>query len=154
VSKARLARRWQVLEATEAARNLLRTAPAAAASGAGLTWAPAYSTVAGLLPLQAVPRLGWDKGASQGQTAVGAVRCQLDVTTPGKVRLLLNSARGLTAFVDGKPVEAREELVLDLAPGQHTLTLVVDLEQRHEGLRVELDDVAGSPARAALVGGK
>jgi putative heme-binding domain-containing protein len=154
VSKARLARRWQVLEATDAARNLLRTAPSAAAGGAGLTWAPAYSTVAGLLPSESVPRLAWDRGSGQGMTAVGAARCQLDVTTPGKVRLLLNSAKGVSAFVDGKAVEAKAELVLDLATGRHTVTLVVDLEQRREGLRVELEDVPGSAARAALVGGK
>jgi putative heme-binding domain-containing protein len=156
VSKARLARRWQVLEATDAARNLLLRTRVSAAAGndAALTWVPAYSTVAGRLPPESVPRIAWDRGPGLGIMAVGAARCQLDVTTPGKVRLLVNKTLGVSAFLDGKPVDAKEEMVLDLATGQHTLTLVVDLGQRREGLRLELDDVPGSPARAALVGGK
>jgi putative heme-binding domain-containing protein len=156
VSKARLARRWQVLEATDKARSLLLRTGTSSAAGtdAALTWGPAYSTVAGVLPPESVPRITWDKGSGQGLMMVGAARCQFDVTTPGKVRLLLDSAKGVGTFLDGKPVDAKEEMVLDLASGQHTLTLVVDLEQRREGLRVELDDVPGSAARAAQVGGK
>ena len=36
----------------------------------------------------------------------------------------------------------------------HTLTLALDLTQRKDGLRLEMDDVAGSPAQARVVNGK
>src|SRR5207302_8532202 len=58
VSKARLVRRWQVLEPTREAYGLLaRTSHASAAGNdPALTWSPAYSTVAGGLPAEAPPQ--------------------------------------------------------------------------------------------------
>jgi hypothetical protein len=52
------------------------------------------------------------------------------------------------------PVEAKDVMRLDLPPGVRTLTFAIDRNERKEGLRCELDDVPGSPARARLVGGK
>jgi putative heme-binding domain-containing protein len=152
VSKARLVRRWQALEPTKEAYELLgRTSFAAAArKDSSLMWTPAYSTVAGTLPLAELPRF-----ESKGNLNDAAfVRFQLDVSTAGKVKLLVNSAAGLTAWLDGVPAEATETMVLDLKTGPHTLTLAIYLTKRKEGLRVELDDVSGSPARVRIVGGK
>src|SRR5207244_5264609 len=61
VSKARLVRRWQVLEATREAYTVLsRTRLATVADkDAKLTWNPAYSEVSGTLPLDTVPRFQW-----------------------------------------------------------------------------------------------
>ena len=47
-----------------------------------------------------------------------------DVTTGGATKLKFNNATGVTVFVDGKPVDAKAETLLDLKPG--TVTLVVD----------------------------
>jgi hypothetical protein len=44
--------------------------------------------------------------------------------------------------------------VLDLPAGVQTVTLIIDRSRRTENVRLELDDVAGSPARVAVVGGK
>ncbi len=56
--------------------------------------------------------------------------------------------------IDDSPVEAREQIVLDLSPGRHTLTIAVDRARRKQPLRCELEDVPGSPARVRIVGGK
>lgn len=152
VGTARVVRRWQALESTPAVQTLLRRDRVAAAAGndPALVWASAYSTVAGSLPLEAVPSIRYRKD----MPAVAVVRCQLDITTGGKVLLKLGSTAGLSAWLDGSPVEISEALTLDLAAGVHTLTLAADVEKRKEGLRVELEDVAGSGARVRIVGGK
>ncbi|HKI30789.1 MAG TPA: PVC-type heme-binding CxxCH protein [Gemmataceae bacterium] len=156
VSKARLMRRWQALEPTREAYTLLiRTSHASAAGNdPALTWSPAYSTVAGDLPPDALPLFKMGTGADKQVVLASFVRCQLDASTGGKAKLLLNSAKGLKAWLDGEPVEAKEEMVLDLGVGPHTLTFALDRAARTEPLRVELDDVAGSPARVRVVGGK
>jgi putative heme-binding domain-containing protein len=156
VSKARLVRRWQVLEPTREAYTLLsRTShTSAAGNDPSLTWSPAYSTVAGDLPSEAMPLFKMGTGAEKQVVQASFVRCQLDATTAGKAKLLLNSARGVKAWLDGEPVEAKEAMVLDLGVGAHSLTFALDRAVRGEPLRVELDDVPGSPARVRVVGGK
>jgi len=156
VSKTRQVRTWRVLEPTPPGRNLLLRTGIAAAAGNDplLTWSPAYGTVAGLLSLTDVPKIDAVATPTQGIGARGFVRCQLEATTPGKVLLRLNSAKYLSAWLDGEPIEVKEEMILDLKGGMHTLTLALDLTQRKDGLRLEMDDVAGSPARARVVNGK
>ena len=82
------------------------------------------------------------------------LRAQLDVTTGGPVKLKINGNTGLTLWVGSMPVEVKEETLLDLKPGLQALTFAVDLNKRKDGLRVELEDVAGSPARVNIVNGK
>ncbi len=156
VSRARLVRRWQALEPTKAAYDLLtRTSYASAAKDdAALTWQPAYSTVGGELPLEDVPELRIRNFVTKEFARTSFVRCHLDATTAGKARLLLNSAKGVNAWLDGVPIDAREEMVIDLGAGAHTLTLGVDRAARNQPLRMELDDVLGSAARARVVSGK
>ena len=70
VSKARLVRRWQVLEATPATTEAVRAGGLVGAIQDGqLIWSPAYSTVAGALPVSDLPGVGPAK--------LGVVRCQL-----------------------------------------------------------------------------
>lgn len=152
VSKARLVRRWQVLEPTEAARTLLRRTMIGTAAGndPALTWMPAYSLVSGVLPTEALPRFQTSKESA----TLGIARCQFEASTGGPVKLRLNSAQGLNAWLDGKPLEVKDSISLDLAPGLHTLTIAVDLDQRREGLSCELEDVANSGANVRIVSGK
>jgi hypothetical protein len=110
--------------------------------------------VAGELPAEAVPLFQLPVNFEKVGVRAGFARCQLDATTAGRAKILLNSAKGLKAWLDGEPVEARPELVLDLSAGVHTLTFLLDRGARREPLRVELDDVPGSAARVRVVGGK
>ena len=152
VSKARLVRRWRALAATPEARQLLQGAgPGAALNDSPiLRWEPAYSMVAGVLPLQDLPRL--DLGKEAGEAAV--VRCEVEASTPGPVLLRLNTAAGLRLWLDRKAVDVKDATELTLTAGVHTLTFAVDLGRRTEPLRCELDDAPGSPARVRVVGGK
>ncbi len=151
VSKARLVRRWQVLDVTPEARQVLSSAGAGATLDApALRWEPEYSTVAGLLPLEDAPRL--DQGKDADATAV--VRCQVEASTPGPVVLRLNAAQGLRLWLDRKPVELKGATELNVPAGVHTLTFRIDIGSRKEPLRCELEDKAGSPARVRPVGGK
>jgi putative heme-binding domain-containing protein len=90
---------------------------------------PAYSLVSGLLPIEGVE----------------AARGDYEVTTAGRFRVRLNSARGLSIEVDGKPVEAKEEFEVDWDAGVHALGFKIS--GRTEGLRVEVEEAAGSPGR-------
>ena len=94
------------------------------------------------MPLAELPTLVvWN-----GNDPLAVVRFQLDVTTGGAAKLKFNSAAAIRMFVDGKPVDAKAETPLDLKPGVVTVMLVIDRAKRTDDLRVELDDVAGSPA--------
>lgn len=156
VGKARVVRRWQALAPNKEAYDLLsRTGLGAVAGGNGaLTWAPAYSTVAGVLPLADLPALALYVPSQTERASVSFVRGELEATTPGPVKLRLNSAAGLSLWLDRAPLEVRDELVVNLPAGRHALTFAVDRGRRHEPLRCELDDAPGSPARAQVVGGK
>jgi putative heme-binding domain-containing protein len=159
VTKARLVRRWQVLDAVfDSWRDPSDKGFAVAARDEpGLTWTPAYSTVAGTLPLDGLPSfLPGNKAPVTGKPdRVIYLRFQLDATTPGKVRLLVNAKDNrITNFaVDGREIEAKDVIELDLKAGLHTLVFAVQQQENH-AFRIELDDVPGSPALVRIVNGK
>jgi putative heme-binding domain-containing protein len=153
IGPRRVVRRWQTLESNREAWSFLLLGGGLATpmkNERGLQWSPLYSTVAGLLPLTDAPSfsLGKDKHA------VSLIRCQVDVTTAGPFVVRLNSTRGLKLWVDRNPVAVKEALEVNLPVGQHTLTFVVDRDERREGLLCELVDKPASPARVRVVGGK
>jgi putative heme-binding domain-containing protein len=152
LSKARLVRRWRLLEPSREAYSLLYRTSFASAAGSdpSLTWSPAYSTVAGTLPLAHLPVFHF----GEVKRPVAFARCRLDASTAGRVKLRLNSAEGLKVWVNQVPVEGRDEILLDLTTGGHSLTFAIDLSKRRELLRCELVDVSGSAARVRVVGGK
>ncbi len=118
------------------------------------TWRPAYTTVAGLLPLSE-----WRKGdAGAGEPGLGVARGRLEVTTPGPVKLSLNATDFLTIWIDGKCVrpasDAPRSVIVDLKRGSHSIALAIDLAHRRDGIRCVLEDVPDSPARAQAVLGK
>ena len=45
-------------------------------------------------------------------------------------------------------------MTLDLPLGLHAVTLALDLSQRKEPLRCEIEDQPNSPARVRVIGGK
>jgi putative heme-binding domain-containing protein len=152
-SKARVVRRWQVIDPTPANLNLARRTRIAAAADPDnpFTWSPVYSKVSGDLPLAELPKFTvWADNAAQSM-----IRFQLDVTTAGAAKLKFNSVAGLTVFLGNTPVDAKTEAVLDLKTGVQTVTILIDRSKRAtEDVRIELDDVEKSPARVSVVGGK
>jgi len=160
VGKDRVVRRWEVWQSTpEGAERIRRTSlHTAADDDPALTWAPAYSTVAGLLPIADVEaaraRNSTRLDSLVRLARIGFVRFQLDVTTPGEVALGLNSIDGLVAWLDGDPIDVESAITLELPRGLHTVTLAIDIDEATADLRCELRDVPGSPARAQIVSGK
>jgi putative heme-binding domain-containing protein len=148
----RVVRRWQVLQPTREALTVLNRdrLAAAAAPGNSLTWAPAYSLVNGELPVDVAPVLRWRKDAP----STSVVRFQLDVTAAGKVQLGFRDPAGLSAWVDGNPIEVGVWSEVELPVGVRTITVAIDRDRRQGPLRVELGEVKGSPARVRIVGGK
>ena len=156
VSKARLVRRWRVLLPTKPAIFRLRRTRigTAATNDPALTWKATYSTVAGILPLKEMPPLTAISYARIGPQGMAFVRFELNVTTAGTCRLQFNSPAGLSLWVGTRPVAVERLTTLKLDRGTHRLTLAVDLNKRHRGLRIELIDAPGSKARVQVVGGK
>jgi hypothetical protein len=156
VSKERIVRRWQVLEATGPGFTALaRTSFATAAIGdPALTWSPAYSTVAGILPLDDLPRLGFRRPTSPETDHYIFLRFQLEVSAASKAKLVLNSVANLQAWLDGEPTTVRDEMVLDLQPGGHTVTFVVNTARRREPVRCALAEGYESSSHVRVVGGK
>ena len=67
---------------------------------------------------------------------------------------MLNSAKGVTAWLDTVPLEPAERIRLGLTEGTHRVTLAVSLAERTEPIRAVIEDVAGSEAQVQLVSGK
>jgi putative heme-binding domain-containing protein len=153
IGPQRVVRRWQTLEPTPEAWMFLHLGGGLATPAKperGLQWTSRYSTVAGELPLADAPSFA----LGSGKHPVSLIRCQVDVTTAGPFVVRLNSIKGLKLWVDQNPIAAKETLEVNLPVGIHTLTFVVDREERREGLRCEVEDKAGSAGRVRVVGGK
>jgi putative heme-binding domain-containing protein len=151
-SKERIFRRWRALEPSAASSTaLIRTSLDAVVQreSASLAWNPLYTRVSGELPVGEIPAI------SRGSFAppICLVRTELEVTVPGAVRLLLDGAKPLALWLDGRRIEP-DALTVELASGPHALTLAVDPAAGRQAIRARLDDVPGSPARAHVVLGK
>jgi putative heme-binding domain-containing protein len=147
---ALLVRRWRVLDGKPALRvannpSLLASADAVAVQ----PWQPAYSTVSGVLPLAATI-------TSKTPQDLTLARGEIEVTSPGKIGLHVGEPKGLTLWVDGKPVGLTSDIVaVDLQKGVHALTFKIDVPSRNgAGIRVEIRDVPGSKGHAQPVGGR
>jgi putative heme-binding domain-containing protein len=148
ISPIRVARRWHVLEPTsDTVREIEHHGLATATHDTRFRWTSVYSKVSGDLPVSVFQ----SSRIPHRNSEVGVARCYLEAATPGAIKLRLNSANGLRIWLDKEPIEAREELALDLAAGRHTVTIVIDLNRRSNDLRCELDDVAGSRAQGQFL---
>ncbi len=142
IPEAPLVRRWRVLDPVPGA---LAADPGKFPAGDRLTWAPAYSLVSGTLPADALPA-----------EPVAFVQANIDVTAAGKVRLALNSAKGISLWMDGQAVDLTQpEAILDVPRGVRTLTFRVNRAVRGvEGIRLEVSEAPGSAAHVQVVGGR
>ena len=148
--QTRLVRRWRVLEPPAVAPPGVDPLDALANDPA-LAWTPAYSKVSGELPLDALSTIPFRISAAK----IGLARAEVEVTTPGPVRLRMSPIPAIVAaWLDGKRFEPKAEVDLGLAAGTHVLTFALSADPQGPGLKVELQEVPGSPARAQAVVGK
>jgi putative heme-binding domain-containing protein len=155
VSPNRVVRRWQTLQPTPPTWTALYTQGyAAAVTGPEATWQPLYARVSGDVPLEELTRLEMKKPGTEEKFPIAFVRCEIDVTAAGPVRLRVNGAEGLSLWAGGEPAALKATTDLTLPVGTHTLTFLVDLAARKSPLRLEVEDVPGSSGRAGPLGGK
>ena len=132
---AQVVRRWRVMQyvpAIDAPSEL----PITIAQD-NSNWQPAYAMVSGELPPSSF--------TSDHGKPISWTRADLDVAAAGTIRVLLNDAKGLDLWVNGKRVEAKPDLTLDLPAGVALLIFRVDFTVRgKQGIRLEVQDVAGS----------
>jgi putative heme-binding domain-containing protein len=150
IGPEKVVRRWQVLAySNEANRKLNRTSfDTAASDDPDFVWTSAYSRVAGDLPLDGLPT--YKPHANLEPTTF--VRFDVDVTTPGKAKLVVDGgAAGLEFWLDGKPTPLADDTVLDLATGRHQLVLAVNRNERTAPLKVEIVEQG---AVVQVIGGK
>ena len=137
-------RTWRVLLSPNRTGNSLSGADIVQLSrDPTVVWTPVYSKVSGELPM-----------SDLGPASEVLVQTKLDVGTGGQLKLVLNSATGLTLWLDDREVPVAPETLISVSPGMHTLTFLINKRLRgDEGLRVLLENVPGSPARAQVVKG-
>jgi putative heme-binding domain-containing protein len=152
IGRDRPARRWQVLMPTRDVSYLIGRKGLAGlvADDPALTWEPAYATVAGALPPEAMPIF---KTPGAEGVPMSLLRAQLEAALAAKVRLKIDDVTGLSLWLDGEPLTVKPSLEVSLTPGVHTLTALVERSARKAGLRVEIEDTPGS-AGVRFVGGK
>ncbi|HVK59803.1 MAG TPA: hypothetical protein VM735_13540, partial [Candidatus Kapabacteria bacterium] len=67
-------------------------------------------------------------------------KTRFEVPRSGLVRLKLPSLAKAIVWIDGKPVEAREEISVNLDAGPHTLAVKLDAKSFPEYLSVSTQD--------------
>ncbi len=150
VPNARFVRRWEALVSPEITKQIKDEGVGYFAKpGVNGTFLPAYSLVAGGLPLAELPVVEWD-----GKKKYNLVRFDLEVLTPGKVNLDFNATVGVTAWADQKSIPLAESAgSVDLAKGMHQITLAIDRDKfREKAIQVSLPE--GSTAQTRLKMGR
>ncbi len=150
VPSKRYVRRWRVLPYDKEVSHQIRRVGSQTMLGKGeaLPWQPAYSTVAGELPLA---EMGVNKGFNND---LSFAKFEIDVSVAGEIGLRFENPQGLQVMAGKAAVAAKEESTASFAAGRHEIILLVDRAARSSGgIKVELYDVEGSKGRASLVSG-
>ncbi len=145
VGKQRVARRWQALLPGPAAEKALAGNELSPEGLEVAKWASVYSEVSGEVPSEAIPAIESDPPRR-------VVRCEVDVAAAGDGKLIV-SGPVEQAWLDDNALPAGNEIPIEVSPGVHTITLVLD-GKRSDDLRLELADGEGAALAAQFVGGK
>lgn len=142
-------RRWETAQGGDEANGVVRQLGVKAfAQGDGrLSWKPAYSTVAGKLPLEELDKI-WGY-----QNEFSVLRFALEIASPGEVTLGFPNPEGLQFWVDGVEQTAERKLVLTLETGRREVTVAVDRAVRSEPMEIELLESGPEGGSASFVVG-
>jgi hypothetical protein len=106
---------------------------------------PLYSLVSGDLPLEGLPTDDFNRAK---------VRCEIEVTTPGKILFKFNNTDGLRMWIDNEEIEPHSELVTELGRGKHSALFQIKLDKRETPLRLEVTEAPESAGRVQVVSGR
>lgn len=110
-------------------------------------WRSAYSMVAGILPLA-------ELRATDGPSVL-YLQGEVHVTTGGEMLVRVQSREPTLVWIDAEPFESAGQIMTNLTPGRHTITVRVELSDRPDPtLRVEIARPEGSTAQLDVVGGQ
>lgn len=106
---------------------------------------PVYARVGGEVPLEEV--------TTRLQQPVVYLVGEVEVTQSGSIGVRLDSAEGITMWVD-KHLAQDAEAIVELPTGRHPITLRIDTRERESGtVKLELFRPAGSTAEFTVVDG-
>ncbi|MBS0263442.1 MAG: HEAT repeat domain-containing protein [Planctomycetes bacterium] len=109
-------------------------------------WSPAYSQVAGVLPL--------DELRQGNQRTVVYLRGEVQVNEPGPVAVKLETGEPTHLWIDAVAFDDQKDCEVTLEPGRHQILVRVEISNRPApGLKVQLTRPAGSTAQWEIVGG-
>jgi putative heme-binding domain-containing protein len=106
---------------------------------------PLYSLVSGDLPLEGLPTDDFNRAK---------VRCEIEVTTPGRILFKFNNTDGLRMWIDNEEIEPHGELVTELDRGKHSVLFQIKLDKRKAPLRLEVTEAPDSEGRVQVVSGR
>lgn len=153
VPTARLVRRWNGVASSKELIKKMTTEGIGyvAKENTKLVYEPAYSKIAGDLPLDELPTV--EISPSKKYTFV---KFDLEVLSKGSVNLNLNTTLGVSMWVNGKPLKVNElGVVADLPAGIHSFTMALEHGLFKERvLSVQLPDTEGGTAQTRLVMGR
>lgn len=142
VEPRNVVRTWQAMEATKDAAYALRrkSYAAAATDDPAFAWTPRYVSVDGTLPLSDLPNVTVKNRSASGNRGVGFTRATLELPEAGPVSLSFGEeTTGLAVWVDGKPLALDDDSPLELAAGDHQVTISIDTQERSVPLLLEAD---------------
>ncbi|MCA9112612.1 MAG: hypothetical protein KDA52_21860, partial [Planctomycetaceae bacterium] len=106
----------------------------AAEGDSAFQWSPVYGRVDGTLPLDQLPVL------NVGGRQMSFVRFRVTADQPQLATTLsFNQTRGLTGWLNGKPVALAEVVPVELESGENWMTLAVSADARANDLKITLD---------------
>ncbi|GAB3175216.1 PVC-type heme-binding CxxCH protein [Telluribacter humicola] len=153
VPNTRLVRRWETVSPTKELAAKLRTDGPGyfVKANSKVPYQPVYSKVSGDLPVDELSVVEAGPGKRYS-----LVRFEVEVLTPGKVQLDLNSTAGVTAWAGQKPLKLTEQGTLaELPQGIHPITLVIDRGAfREANVNIQLRDSPEVTAQTRLKMGR
>lgn len=149
LAREQYVRSWQVLDWTQEANHVLnRTSyDSAATDNAALKWSNQYSLVSGQMPLDGLPVFVIHPNTPKTVFA----RFKVSVAEAGNVALKFNDAKGVKAWIAGKPTPIEKLGSVAVEAGTLVVTLAIDTDSRKEPVRVEVSGAAEKPATVQVV---
>lgn len=141
--------RWKLL--TEVPQSLIEEIPTLSSFEdlvlRSNSWLSVYARVNGELPLTEL--------TNQTSQPIVYVRGEINVSRGGVVQGHLNSAMGVTVWMDDEILSGEEIFEKELTAGLHTVTLRIDTTQRDaQTVKLEFSRSDQSPAEFAVVDGQ
>lgn len=120
-------------------------------NNAKLSYEPAYSKVAGDLPLDELPII--EAGTNKKYTFV---KFEIEVVSKGILKLAFNSTTGMSAWVGGKPLKLNDSgISVELSQGIHSFTLALERGLiKEKVLNIQLLDAESGSAQTRLMMGR